>query len=118
VQEKDKWWLIPGFRSKTPWKMLLAVYGYFMVVLLTTSVGTEGSIVFCVGCKICVLATCLISIAIETNYMGWGEKVLLINSKNILVKILARVILPVVVFFMVLLLMTIIGISLEEVGIE
>ncbi len=98
--KQPKWRRIlpPGFRSGTPWKMLVAVIGYLLMFNLFLSMEIREEDVLLTGWrawfqKILFLLSQLAEIGFLFNYMGCRDRVSLLNSKNILLRVAGYVVL-------------------------
>lgn len=98
--KQPKWRRIlpPGFRSGTPWKMLVAVIGYLLMFNLFLSMEIREEDVLLTGWrawfqKILFLLSQLAEIGFLFNYMGCRDRVSLLNSKNLLLRVAGYVVL-------------------------
>ena len=69
--ERFSFWPLPGFRSRTPWKMVLAVFGYSLLLWLTFSIritGTEDAVENTVS-RLCFFAA---GVMITDCMTGWS----------------------------------------------
>lgn len=80
-------WMIPGFRTRKPWKMLTAVLGYVLIGWFTLTLEAEDNgqkiygvelwterIVLCIALALFVL--------LAADYRGWSRKISVVNSGN------------------------------------
>ena len=93
--------LPPGFRSGNVWKMIVAIIGYFSVInlfLLMELREENGELVTGWGVlvyQILVILSQFVEIGFLFNYMGCKDNVPLLNSKNLLLRIVGYVILEI-----------------------
>lgn len=96
-------WLPPGFRSLTPWKMVLACIGYGVILWLgliqSVDVETTAHIIFN---RLCATATLLMPVFMIGNYRGISEKLPISRSVFTVVHIIGSILWSIV--FMIALL--------------
>lgn len=85
--------LPPGFRTVTPWKMIIASLGYVFIFWLsfTEEVENAPSGPFLWANRIITLVWFLFVITLCSNYMGLADKLPLTKNPNIFIKILGFV---------------------------
>lgn len=91
-------WLLPGFRTRTMWKMLLAGMGYLLVLWfgLTLEITSEGSAVYTMMDlwlnRMAFLMSQFMTIFFVFNYRGISEKIPFYKSKNRVIKMASFVV--------------------------
>ncbi|MCI9139894.1 serine/threonine protein kinase [bacterium 1XD42-8] len=109
-ESKNRSFIPPGFRSKTPWKMFIAVLGYllltgtfFSLELTDKSGPLSGWRLFFE--QLIFWISQLVWIALIWNYRGWRDEFKIFNNKSWIVKIglylLAELILLLIAAFIV-----------------
>ena len=95
---------LPGFRTGHVWKMIVAVFGYAMVVLMAFSLEskTEGSAdtgikLWCN--RIAILGMFLSLIDLFTNWTGIYQKFPFVSSRNYLLKLIGYALAAVIILF-------------------
>jgi len=93
AQKNEKSFIPPGFRSKTPWKMAVAVMGYLMIAYV--SFGTEftrdGVVLTGYWLRFeqsMVWASQMFFVGIVCNYRGCKNKMPFLSYKNRIVRVL------------------------------
>lgn len=94
----------PGFRSRTPWKMLIALLGYFFITWLCFSmeVTKEGEVVEGIAKiseQIFVWLSQIIFVALVWDYCGCKKYFPVLYQKNRLVRILVYAVLEFLLLF-------------------
>lgn len=86
--------LPPGFRTRKPGKMILAIIGYALIISVSLDIqidGTYGSQLWIE--RITMLCISLSAILIAFNYMNIHKILMLCQSRNLIIKILGIIIL-------------------------
>lgn len=84
---------IPGFRTMTPWKMIIAIIGYFLIfqIIMISDWGTadqaNGILILWIN-RVALLAIFICYIDLFVNRKGFMSHLPLIRSKNILLRII------------------------------
>lgn len=84
--ESKHLWTIPGFRSKSLWKILVGIIGYLLIFIISFSANSEGVQTSLIE-KIIVLITLLSILALYTNYLNINAYLPMVRSANIFIKI-------------------------------
>lgn len=84
-------WMIPGFRSRVWWKMMLAVVGYSAITFFILGFTWDYDFYDKLLVRTSFFLFCLLAIFITTNYRGMANKSKYLKSKNIVVKILGHI---------------------------
>lgn len=102
-EKKENSWIPPGFRTKTPWKMLIAILGYitifymcFSLELTKEDVQLEGISLVLEQFIICISQ--LMFVGIVCDYRGCREYFSIVNQKNKVLKVGAYVLVYVGLF--------------------
>ncbi|MFZ7132291.1 MAG: serine/threonine-protein kinase [Eubacteriales bacterium] len=85
---------LPGFRSKELWKMIIALFGYAMIVFLALNMENNLSPLMNIVDKIMIMAVFLSYVSLYTNYLGVKEMLPLVNHRMTALRILGYVIYP------------------------
>lgn len=101
-EEINKRWLPPGFRSKTPWKMLVGIFGYIFLTWMcfTTNLTKEGVPMqgFVLRFEqFMIWISQIIFIGILFDYHGCRKKLPLIKNEKIWIRILGYCIIEFVI---------------------
>lgn len=99
-KERASWtrFLPPGFRSGTVWKMLIAIIGYLMLIVICLGMEVKEGEKIITGPEaftqqILFLLSQLAEIGFIFNYLGWRDRVPLLNSANYFLRIAAYLVL-------------------------
>jgi len=80
----DSSWMIPGYRTKKPWKMILATVTYIVLILIPVLFRKEDA--FNLETTISYYIAIPLIIFLTFNYRGIHQKLPLMNSRYFLVK--------------------------------
>ncbi|MCI5740469.1 MAG: serine/threonine-protein kinase [Lachnospiraceae bacterium] len=90
-------WLPPGFRTKTPWKVVSATFGYLMITYLCFSLTIQSEGKSIVGPELYIERTLawlsqIAFIALACNYRGVGDWIKITKVQNRILRIILYVI--------------------------
>ncbi len=107
-QQKDKtWrsWLPPGFRTGTPWKIVVAVFMYFLMTAFTISLeftdeyGVPEPMGVQIVTKILIWLSLIGSVLFIWDYRGLRQKFPFFNPKDKILRFLSDVVVFLLLFF-------------------
>lgn len=84
-------WAIPGFRSKSLWKMILGVIGYMFLFSCAFTLTSDGR-AYTITEKMAFLFSMLSIVALFSNYKNISNYLPMVKSKNYFVKVLGYII--------------------------
>ncbi len=102
---KDFGYLIPGFRSRTPWKMIVAVLGYILLTWFCFTLEFQNSDGVAYDWRgqwidrICVWVSQIVFIFIACDYRDVKRHLSLLRSDRRIMRIIGYVVTELVVFF-------------------
>jgi len=106
TEEAPKGWrsfLPPGFRTATPWKILVAIFCYAFIFWLSLSLIIEGEAGFMMWAnRICCLIIMLFVVVSAFNYLNVQKLMPLCKSENLIIKCIGVVLLDCMVIAIVL----------------
>lgn len=91
-------YVIPGFRSGSVPKMILATLGYSCLILLCYSLNLEKNIIISIAEETLILLTLLASIAICTNYLDIYKFMPFMKTGNKFILIIKKIVAFIIVF--------------------
>lgn len=113
-KETEKSWMIPGFRSKTWWKMLVGTLGYLWIVYIgitTDFYGADGSLYDGKRLwlnRIGVVIASLYGVAYSCNYRRIADKMTIFTRRGKWIHVIESVLVCTATVFGVILLLTIV----------
>ncbi len=116
-QKKDRtWrsWLPPGFRTGTPWKIVVAVFMYFLMTAFTFSLeftdeyGVPEPMGVQIVTKILIWLSLIVSVFFIWDYRGLRQKFPFFNPKDKILRFLSDVVVFLLLFFAAILISAII----------
>lgn len=89
--------LPPGFRTKTLWKMFVAILGYLLIAYFCFTMEAKDEGVPITGVRLRIEQSLLwVSqmgfVFFACNYRGWKDNFSLINNKNLMIKIVMHIV--------------------------
>ncbi len=108
-QDPSRSWLPPGFRTRTPWKMVVAALGYFWITAVTVTMeftdeyGTPEPMGVQVVSKILIWLSVIASIFFIWDYRGIRQKFHFFNPKDKILRFLSDVVVFLLLFFIAVL---------------
>ncbi|MCD7825978.1 MAG: protein kinase [Clostridiaceae bacterium] len=106
--KKNRSLLPPGFRSGVWYKMLIAICGYLFIFYLSMEMNVEindpvQQAQENAAIKIVMLLSQLLTVAIYFNWQGFRDKLPIVNSPHMWLRIIGYVIYPIIIAFLLIL---------------
>ncbi len=98
-------WMPPGFRTRTPWKIVVAIIGYFLMTAFaftlefTDESGVPEPMVVQAAARILIWLSFIGSVFFIWDYRGIRQKVRFLNPENQILRFLSDVVVFVFLFF-------------------
>ncbi len=111
---KGQSWLPPGFRTRTPWKMVVAAFLYFLMTAFTFSLeftdeyGTPEPMGVQIVTKVLIWLSLIATVFFIWDYRGIRQKFPFFNPKDKILRFLSDVVVFLLLFFAAILISAII----------
>lgn len=103
--KQNRSYIIPGFRSKKVWKMIIAVTGYLFIFSIAFSMEVpDGNVAQNIINKIAFLLMALSYVALYANYLNIKEYLPMLSNKRVIIRIIGYVLFSflVIIFFSII----------------
>lgn len=98
AKPKKKSYVLPGFRTKKIWKMILAMLGYGFMVMLTFSIDVDAEGIWGLYNRVCTFMMMFSYPVWFANYMGVRDKYSWMTGKSIIKKIIGHAVASIAIF--------------------